>query len=132
MITSILTSTKKVLGISEEYTAFDEDIIMHINTVFSTLNQIGLGPAEGFQISDATAVWSDFLAGDIRLNNVKSYMFMRVKLMFDPPSTSYLITSMQNQVNQLEWRLSIEREGTAWVDPNPPVLTENIYDGGEP
>jgi hypothetical protein len=132
MITSILTSTKKVLGISEEYTAFDEDIIMHINTAFSTLNQIGLGPAEGFQIVDATAVWSDFLAGDIRLNNVKSYMFMRVKLMFDPPSTSYLITSMQNQINQLEWRLSIEREDTAWVDPNPPVLTENIYDGGQP
>lgn len=132
MITSILTSTKKVLGISAEYTAFDEDIIMHINTVFSTLNQIGLGPAEGFQIVDDTAVWSDFLAGDIRLNNVKSYMFMRVKLMFDPPSTSYLITSMQNQINQLEWRLSIEREDTAWVDPNPPVLTENIYDGGEP
>lgn len=132
MITSILTSTKKVLGISAEYTAFDEDIIMHINTVFSTLNQIGLGPAEGFQIVDDTAVWSDFLAGDIRLNNVKSYMFMRVKLMFDPPSTSYLITSMQNQINQLEWRLSIEREDTAWVDPNPPVLSENIYDGGQP
>lgn len=132
MITSILNSTKKVLGISEEYTAFDEDILMHINTVFSTLNQLGVGPAEGFQVVDSTAVWSDFLAGDLRLNNIKSYMFMRVKLMFDPPSTSYLITSMQNQIDQLEWRISIQREDTAWVDPNPPVLSENIYDGGEP
>lgn len=132
MITSILTSTKKVLGIAEEYTAFDEDIIMHINTVFSTLNQLGVGPLGGFAIADKTAVWSDFLADDLRLNNIKSYMFMRVKLMFDPPSTSYLITSMQNQVDQLEWRISIQRESTAWVDPEPPVLSEDVYDGGEP
>ena len=132
MITSILTSTKKVLGISEEYTAFDEDIIMHINTVFSTLNQLGVGPVEGFQITDKTAVWHDFLGDDLRLNNIKSYMFMRVRLMFDPPSTSYLITSMQNQVNQLEWRISVQREHTGWTDPNPTTLGEDIYDGGVP
>lgn len=132
MITSILTSTKKVLGISEEYTAFDEDIIMHINTVFSTLNDLGVGPPAGFQIVDKTAVWSDFIAGDVLFNNVKSYMFMRVKLMFDPPATSYLITSMQNQIEQLEWRINNQREMVAWVDPNPVVLTENIYDGGTP
>lgn len=117
MITSILTSTKKVLGIAAEYTAFDEDIIMHINTVFSTLNQLGVGPVDGFQIEDDSAEWSDFLADDLRLNNVKSYMFMRVKLMFDPPSTSYLITSMQNQVDQLEWRINTTREGDSWTPP---------------
>lgn len=122
MITSILTSTKKVLGISEDYTAFDEDIIMHINTVFSTLNQLGVGPDVGFQIVDKDAEWSDFLADDLRLNNVKSYMFMRVKLMFDPPGTSYLITSMQNQIDQLEWRINTVREHDAWTDPNPVLV----------
>lgn len=131
MLTSILTSTKKTLGIAEDYTAFDEDIIMHINTVFSTLNQLGLGPAEGFAISDKTAVWADFIGTDLRLNNVKSYMYMRVRLMFDPPSTSYLIASMERQVEQLEWRMNTEREGHAWIDPNPVTLGEDIYDGGQ-
>jgi hypothetical protein len=131
MLASILTSTKKTLGIAEDYTAFDEDIIMHINTVFSTLNQLGLGPAEGFAISDKTPVWADFIGTDNRLNNVKSYMYMRVRLMFDPPSTSYLIASMERQVEQLEWRMNTERESHAWVDPNPVVVGDNIYDGGE-
>ena len=127
MITSILTSTKKILGISDVYTAFDEDIIMHINTVFSTLNQLGLGPVDGFAIADNVAVWDDFLVMDNRLNNVKTYMFMRVKLMFDPPSTSYLIASMERQVEQLEWRLNTYREATGWVDPNPPVVVDPYY-----
>lgn len=132
MNSSILTSVKKTLGIAEEYTAFDEDIIMHINSVFSTLNQIGLGPAEGFEIIDKTAVWSDFLGIDKRLNSVKTYVYLRVRLMFDPPSTSYLIASMEKQAEQIEWRLNVQREETAWVDPNPVVLTDNIYDGGTP
>ena len=127
MITSILTSTKKTLGIAEEYTAFDEDLIMHINTVFSTLNQLGVGPAEGFAISDKTTEWDEFLVGDLRLNNIKSYMYMRVRLMFDPPSTSYLITSMQNQVDQLEWRINTQWEREGWTDPNPPVVTYDPY-----
>lgn len=131
MSTSILTSTKKTLSIAEDYTAFDEDIIMHINTAFSTLNQLGVGPAEGYAIADATDIWSEFLGTDLRLNNIKSYIYMRVRLMFDPPSTSYMITSMQNQIEQLEWRISTQRESVAWVDPNPPVLGDNIYDGGE-
>lgn len=130
MSASILTSTKKTLGIAEDYTAFDDDIIMHINTVFSTLNQLGVGPAEGFEIADKTILWAAFLGTDLRLNNIKSYMYMRVRLMFDPPSTSYLITSMQNQVEQLEWRINTERESHAWVDPNPVVIADNIYDGG--
>lgn len=132
MLTSILTSTKKTLGIAEEYTAFDEDIIMHINTVFTTLNQLGIGPAEGYAISDKTPVWANFLGTDLRLNNVKSYMYMRVRLMFDPPSTSYLIASMERQVEQLEWRINTQREAAAWVDPTPTVLQPNIYDGGMP
>lgn len=124
MIASILTSTKKTLGISEDYTAFDEDIIMHINSVFSTLQQLGVGPVEGFSISDATTEWSEFLGDDPNLNNVKTYVYMRVRLIFDPPATSYLITSMKNQVEELEWRMNTYREETGWTDPNPPVDAE--------
>lgn len=127
MSNSILTSVKKTLGIAEEYTAFDEDIIMHINSVFSTLQQLGVGPSTGFAIADKTALWSDFLADDLRLNNVKTYMYMRVRLIFDPPSTSYLISSMQKQVEELEWRISAYREETGWVDPNPPVVPIDPY-----
>lgn len=127
MSTSILTSTKKLLGIAEDYTAFDDDITMHINSVFSTLQQLGIGPEAGFEIADKTALWSDFLANDPRLNNVKTYVYMRVRLMFDPPSTSYLISSMQRQIEELEWRLNTYREATGWVDPNPPVVTDPYY-----
>lgn len=132
MYSSILTSVKKTLGIAEEYTAFDEDVLMHINSVFSTLNQLGIGPAEGFEIVDKTAVWSDFLGTDKRLNSVKTYMYLSVRLLFDPPATSYLISAMERQVEQIGWRLNVQREETAWVDPNPVVLTDSIYDGGTP
>ena len=122
MSDSILTSTKKNLGISEEYTAFDPDITMHINSVFSTLNQLGIGPLDGFEIEDASTNWSDFLDGDKNLNSVKTYVYLRVRLLFDPPTTSYLVTSLQNQLEQIEWRLNVYREDTEWVDPNPPPI----------
>jgi hypothetical protein len=133
MTNSILTSVKKTLGIAADYTAFDEDIIMHINSVFSTLQQLGVGPDNGFQISDAAAGWSDLLGTDPRLNNVKTYTYMRVRLMFDPPATSYLISSMQKQVEELEWRMNAHREETAWVNPLPPVpVLDGDLDGGDP
>lgn len=133
MTESILTSTKKMIGIDESYTAFDLDIINHINTVFSDLNQLGIGPAEGFMIADASAVWADFLSGDLRLNNVKTYMYFRVRLMFDPPTTSYLISAMDEQRKELEWRISAHRESISWTDPDPdPVSLDPILDGGTP
>lgn len=104
---SILTSTKKILGISKDYEAFDLDVITHINTVFDTLQQIGVGPEEGFSIEDDSAVWSSYLLGDVKLNSVKTYMYMRVRLMFDPPSSSFALSSMQEQINQFEWRLQV-------------------------
>lgn len=110
MTDSILDSTKKVLGIEPEYTAFDVDIVMHINTAFATLQQLGLGPDEGFMIEDDEAVWSDFLGADKTLNSVKTYVFMRVKLIFDPPPTSFAIEAMKDQVKELEWRLNVKRE----------------------
>lgn len=126
MESSILTSTKKILGIEAEYTAFDLDILTHINSVFSTLNELGIGPAEGFMIEDAEAVWEDFLGDDPRVNSVKTYVYLRVRLLFDPPTTSYLIDALNAQVTQLEWRLNAQREAAAWVDPNPVVVPVEV------
>jgi len=120
LITSILTGTKKILGILEDYTVFDHDIITHINTAFSTLTQLGVGPAEGFMIEDETAEWVDFIDDtDLQYNSVKTYVYLRVRLLFDPPTTSYLIAAFQDQVRELEWRLNVHREETEWVDPDP-------------
>jgi hypothetical protein len=124
---SILNSTKKILGIAEDYTVFDLDIITHINSAFSTLTQLGVGPAEGFMIEDATAVWSDFIGDDVQYNSVKSYVFLRVRLLFDPPATSYLIAAYEKQIQELEWRLSVLREGTEWTGE----LIPNVLDGGD-
>lgn len=121
MTTSILTSIKKILGIGETDTSFDTDVIIHINSVFSTLNQLGLGPEEGFMIEDATATWDAFLGSDPRLSAVKTYVYLRVRLLFDPPSTSYLIEAMQSQSKELEWRLNVQREGESWTDPTLPT-----------
>jgi hypothetical protein len=125
---SILISTKKVLGIDESYTVFDLDILTHINTALSTLTQLGIGPAEGFMISDDTAVWTDFITDDIQYNSVKSYVFLRVRQLFDPPTTSYLIAAFDRQIEELEWRLNVHREETGWVDPTPPPdVVEEVF-----
>jgi len=132
MLTSILTSIKKNLGIDESYTAFDEDIIMHINSTFSTLEQLGVGPEGGFAITDATAVWSSFIGSDKRLNSVKTYTYLCVRLLFDPPATSYLITAMEKQRDELAWRLNVQREEVIWTDPEPVAVGPgSILDGGD-
>lgn len=121
---SILNDVKKTLGLEDDYLAFDTDILMHINSVFSTINQLGIGPDAGFMIEDDTPTWDDLLDDDLRLNSVKSYVYLRVRLLFDPPATSYLIEAMRKQVEEFEWRLNVYREETAWVDPDPPVEVE--------
>lgn len=103
---SILTTIKKLLGIEEEYTQFDTDIIIDINSVFMTLNQIGVGPETGFAITDKTKTWTDFLGDNVLLEGVKSYVYLKVRLLFDPPSNSSLIESMNRQIAEFEWRLS--------------------------
>ena len=124
---SILTSTKKILGIAENYTAFDLDILTHINAAFSTLTQLGVGPAAGFMIEDENAEWYDFIENDPQLNTVKSYVFLKVRQLFDPPTTSYLIASMERQIQEFEWRLNASRETTEWVDPDPdPTIIEDV------
>lgn len=122
METSILTSTKNVLGIAEDYTVFDLDIITHINTAFTTLTQLGVGPVNGFMIDDESAVWDDFIDDDDQYNSVKTYVYLRVRMLFDPPQTSYLISAMERQIEQLEWRLNVHREETGWTDPEPEVV----------
>jgi hypothetical protein len=120
---SILNSTKKILGLSEDYTVFDLDIITHINSAFSTLTQLGIGPAEGFMIDDATYMWEDFIVvEDFQYNSVKSYVFLKVRQLFDPPQTSYLISAVERQIQELEWRLNVHREETGWTDPDPDLF----------
>lgn len=105
---SILTSIKKLLGIAEEYEHFDADIIMHINSVFSVLTQLGVGPEEGFRIEDAGAKWSDFLHGDPRLEMVRTYVYLKVKQTFDSNSSSAaVIEAINRQIQELEWRINV-------------------------
>lgn len=103
---SILTSIKKLLGIAEEYTQFDTDIIIHINTVFMTLQQLGVGPEEGFSIVDSEAVWTDFMENSILLNSVKTYTYLKVKLLFDPPLSSSTIECFNKVISELEFRMN--------------------------
>lgn len=119
---SILDSTKKILGIDKDDTAFDVDILMHINSVFSTLSQLGIGPVTGFAIEDASTTWDEFLSGDLHLNSVKTYIYLRVRLLFDPPTTSFTIDAMKQQLQELEWRLNVQREGVSWTSPTLPPL----------
>ena len=103
---SILNSIKKLLGIAEDQDHFDADIIMHINSVFSVLTQLGVGPAEGFVIEDDINVWNEFLDDNAKIQSVKSYMYLKVKLLFDPPLSSAVISSMERIINEFEWRLN--------------------------
>ena len=107
METSILTSIKKMLGVAEDYTEFDEDIITHINSVFLNLTQLGVGPEKGFMIEDDTAVWEDFIDDSIQLQAVKTYMYLKVKLLFDPPLSSSVTESFTRMIAELEWRLNV-------------------------
>ena len=107
---NILSSIKKLLGIPTEETAFDSDIIMHINSVFMILNQLGIGPSDGFTISDDYPLWSDFIPDGQNLELVKSYMYMKVRLMFDPPSSSAVLSAMEKSISEFEWRLNVQAE----------------------
>lgn len=117
---SILTSIKKMLGIPEDHEQFDMDIIIHINSTLMVLTQIGVGSDSGFFINDKKATWSDFLDSNFGViswvgssNNfaaVKSYVYLKVKMLFDPPQNSFTIESMNKQASEFEWRLMCEVE----------------------
>jgi hypothetical protein len=109
---SILTSVKEAVGIAEEHKHFDKILITHINSVFMELTQIGVGPHEGFVIDDETELWSDFIPSTdtVRFEGVKSYMILKVRLLFDPPNNSAIIESMNRQIERLEWRLNVNAD----------------------
>lgn len=109
---SILGSIKKLLGITEVYDVFDKDLVMHINSVFFVLTQLGVGPVEGFTIQDETAVWDDFIPCGANLEAVKSYVYLKVRLLFDPPQSSALTEAINRQISEFEWRLNVA------VDPS--------------
>lgn len=117
---SILTSVKKLLGIPEEATHYDMDVIIFINSAFSTLNQLGVGPREGFMIEDDEAEWDDFICDQTAtdkviqprnaqqlLQCVKQYVYQKVRMAFDPPSTSFHLEAINKQISELEWRMSV-------------------------
>lgn len=111
MENSILVSIKKLLGLSAEYTPFDPDVIMHINSVFSTLTQLGVGPKEGFSIVDETNTWDQFISDeDPRYNSIRSYIFLKVKLLFDPPTSTAVLQSYEKMASEYEWRLNTTAE----------------------
>lgn len=108
---SILTSIKKMLGLAEEYTQFDADIIMHINSVFTTLTQLGVGPSTGFYIEDSIAEWTDFIPDMTKLQSVKTYVYMKVRIIFDPASlAAATLAAYERQIQELEWRLNVAAE----------------------
>lgn len=109
---SILISMSRLLGIDGGMDQhFNTDLVIHINTIFNTLCQLGVGPEKGYVITGIDEVWGDFLGGSIKLESVKSYIYLRLRLLFDPPTNSFLLDSIKEQINELEWRLNVTAEG---------------------
>lgn len=107
----ILETIKKALGLAEEYTPFDPDVIMYINSAFLNLRQLGVGPNKGFSITGYTETWEDFLGSyETDFEAVKTYIYLKVRLVFDPPSTSFVLDSINRQIAELEWRLNLQTE----------------------
>lgn len=109
---SILQSIKKLLGLGDGYDVFDQDIIMHINTIFSNMNQMGIGPKEGFMIEDDKSTWDEYIKDQkILLQNIITYVYLKVRLIFDPPANGNLLESINKTANELEYRIYITEGG---------------------
>jgi hypothetical protein len=137
MADSILISTKKILGLDADYTPFDLDVITHINAAFSILNQLGVGPLDGFFIEGDQETWDDFAVPANQLNLVRTYIFLKVRMLFDPPATSFLIEACNNQIKEYEWRLNVFREEVIIGDEGLPerrwengrIVTDGLQSG---
>ena len=110
---SILTSVKKIIGISEEDESFDTDLIIHINSVLMILNQLGVGPEDGFSITDKSAVWTDAIGDNKLIEAVKTFVGLKVRLIFDPPTSSAVLDSINKTISELEWRINVIVENKA-------------------
>lgn len=116
---SILKTLKKMLGMDSEFTAFDTDLLMHINSIFMTLHQLGVGPKEVFRISGDEETWGSFLSNsrtENDLNAVMDYMYLKLRILFDPPSSSYVLSALESQMKEYEWRLNAQAERSEDVD----------------
>ena len=107
---SILLSVKKMLGLDKDYDVFDPELIIHINTVFGTLHQLGVGPEDQFRITGDSETWSEFDTEGEQIDEVKTYVYLRVRLLFDPPSSSFVLSSFKEQLQELEWRLNVKAD----------------------
>lgn len=110
VLTSILTTIKKMLGIDSTYDAFDVDVIVNINSALMALTQLGVGPSTGFYITGVTETWSSFLLPNATIDAVKAYIYLRVRLAFDPPASSFVLTALNEQMRELEWRLMVKED----------------------
>lgn len=133
MADSILNDVKQALGLAADYTPYDAEITMHINSVFGDLNQLGLGPEAGYSIVNASDEWSEFIGTEARYNGVRSYVFLKVKMLFDPPTLGYLITANEKVIEKMEWRLNVAREDIdhPMPDPTPEVSLEDGFATGQ-
>lgn len=127
---SILDDVKKALGVPQSVTQFDIDIIMHINSEFSVLHQVGIGPIQGFAIEDSATLWGSFLSDNLTLNFVKSYVVIAVRLVFDPPQSSFTVESMTKKRDEYLWRINVARENALITGATPEM--EFVFDGGAP
>ena len=129
VVNSILDETKKLLGISHELDVYDTDVIIHINSALATLTQLGVGSPLGLTITDSSTLWSEFTQGKTNLDPVKSYIYLRLKLIFDPPGTSFTIKAIEDQIAQIEWRLNVQAEHDPALDaPGPIPGKASIWD----
>ena len=121
---SILATIKKMLGLDADYTPFDQDIIVLINSTFMTLNQLNVGPKEGFSITGYSEKWSDFVGEttQIQLHGVQEYVYMKVRMVFDPPGNSFVMEALKQQCEELAWRMNVQTES---VEDFPWVNKEN-------
>lgn len=134
---SILLHTKKAVGISDGDDSFDTDIIMYINNAFSNLNDLGAGPPSGFVITGEDEVWTDFFPQsddpmelNVILSKVQTYVCLKTRMIFDPPTVPTVMTSIENLIKEAEWRINVNRESGAWVYPTPTDVL--VIDGGDP
>lgn len=110
---SILKDVRHVLGVHDDDEVFDRDLIMHINSTFNVLRQMGVGPADGFSIKDASSTWDEFLIDEPKLNMARSYLYSKVRLQFDPPNSGTLLEALKQQIAEYEWRMNVDVE-TDW------------------
>lgn len=132
MSTSILSDTKRVLGLDEEYTPFDAELILHINAVLADMHQLGFGPEGGYEITSKTDTWTPLTSDDPRYNSVKSLVYLKVRMLYDPPTLGYVVTAYEKMIEKAEWRVNVAREDIVHPTPPPPdiVLSGDPFETG--